>query len=215
MIKAVVFDLDGLIFNTEDVFFRATSNFLKPLGYEYEETVRRRMMGQQAHISTRILKDYYSLSLSVDEIRVEIEKAFIAILPQILKVMPGFDGLLSFLKDANLTLAVCTSSSSEYAKKLLAEHGYLEEFVFVLGGEEVENGKPAPDCYLMACQRLELPPEQVMVLEDSENGCRAAVAAGTYAVAVPSSHNEGQHYRGAKLVALTLGDPKIREALCK
>ena len=215
MIKAVLFDLDGLIFNTEDVFIRATSEFLSPLGYVYEESVRRRMMGQQAHISTRILKDHYSLSLSVDEIRAEIEKIFMTILPQILTVMPGFDELLAFLKDTNLPLAVCTSSSSEYAKKLLAGHGYLEDFQFVLGGEAVVNGKPAPDCYLMVCQRLEVLPEQVMVLEDSENGCRAAVDAGTYAVAVPSAHNDGHNYRGTRLVASTLGDPKIREALRK
>ncbi|MCH2370759.1 MAG: HAD family phosphatase [Pirellulales bacterium] len=213
MINAVVFDLDGLIFNTEEVFIRATSEFLQPLGFNYDDQVRRRMMGQQAHVSIQILKDHYGLTHSVTEIRSAIESNFIAVLPEILAVMPGFEELRIHLINNHIPMAVCTSSTSEYAKKLLEEFGYLEEFQFVLGAEEVENGKPAPDCYQLACRRLDLLPEQVMVLEDSENGCRAAVDAGTFAVAVPGSHNQGHNYSGASLVAKTLSDPRIRMAL--
>ena len=213
MLKAIIFDLDGLIFNTEDVFIKATTEFLKPFGFQYEDEVRRRMMGQQAHISTQILKDHYSLSLSVAEIRAQIDGIFMEVLPTILEVMPGFDELIKSIHDSGKPAAVCTSSTSDYATSLLAQHGYLESFAFILGGEEVPNGKPAPDCYVMACERLELPPQEVMVLEDSENGCRAAVDAGTFAVAVPGSHNEGHNYAGAKLIADTLADSSIREAL--
>ena len=213
MLKAVIFDLDGLIFNTEDVFIKATTEFLKPYGFQYEDRVRRRMMGQQAHVSTQILKEHYSLSLSVEEIRAQIDCIFMEVLPSILEVMPGFHGLIEAINESGKPAAVCTSSTSDYATSLLAQYGRLESFAFILGGEEVPKGKPAPDCYVMACERLEMAPEEVMVLEDSENGCRAAVDAGTFAVAVPGTHNDGHSYAGARFIADTLADRSIRDAL--
>ena len=213
MLEAVIFDLDGLIFNTEDVFIAATSEFLEPMGFLYEDQVRRRMMGQQAQVSTAILKSHYQLSLSVDQIRNEIDRIFLRVLPTILDVMPGFDHLIQDINDAKIPAAVCTSSTSDYARSLLEQFGFLQSFQFILGGEEVPNGKPAPDCYVMACQRLGLAPRKVMVLEDSENGLKAAVDAGAFAVAVPGSHNDGHEYQGASLIADTLTDASIREAL--
>ena len=94
MLKAVVFDLDGLIFNTEDVFIYAIERLLAPFGFQYEEGVRRQMMGQQAHVSIGILKDHYRLKGSNEEIRQQVEKEFLSALPDILQLMPGFDGLI-------------------------------------------------------------------------------------------------------------------------
>ena len=81
MIKAVVFDLDGLIFNTEDVYIRATTEYLKPRGMVFEEDVRKEMMGQQSHVSTAILKEYYGLEETVEEIRSQISYQFMKVLP--------------------------------------------------------------------------------------------------------------------------------------
>ncbi|MBA62970.1 MAG: hypothetical protein CMJ76_11450 [Planctomycetaceae bacterium] len=213
MLKAVVFDLDGLIFNTEDVFIYAIERLLAPFGFQYEEGVRRQMMGQQAHVSIGILKDHYRLKGSNEEIRQQVEKEFLSALPDILQLMPGFDGLIKSIKCNGILTAVCTSSTADYAEKLLNKFGYLDSFAFIIGSEHVENGKPMPDCYLMACEQLQLLPEEVMVLEDSENGCRAAIDANTFAVAVPGRHNEGHTYHGAALIADTLGDPEILKAL--
>ena len=79
----------------------------------------------------------------------------------------------------------------------------------------VENGKPAPDWYQMPCKRIGFSPEEVVVFEDSENGCRAAVDAGTIAIAVPGVHNAGHTYSGAALIADTLKDQRIYELLRK
>ena len=213
MIKAVVFDLDGLIFNTEDVYIRATTEYLKPRGMVFEEDVRKEMMGQQSHVSTAILKEYYGLEETVEEIRSQISYQFMKVLPEIIALMPGFEDLISRLNTAGIPAAVCTSSSSGYARSLLSEFGFLDCFDFIIGGEMVPNGKPAPDCYLMSCEKLGFEVSEVMVLEDSENGCRAAIDAGTFAVGVPSVHNEGHNYTGAAIVARTLADPAIYEAL--
>lgn len=215
MINAAVFDLDGLIFNTEDVFIEATSRFLRPFGYDYQPEVQRRMMGQQAAVSTAILKEYYSLDESVDEIRHQIEEYFNQVLPKILGLMPGFPELIAFITEERIPSAVCTSSTSDYAAELLRRFEFLDCFEFILGGELVENGKPAPDCYHMACNRIGFSPDEVVVFEDSENGCRAAVDAGTIAIAVPGVHNAGHTYSGAALIADTLKDQRIYELLRK
>lgn len=213
MIKAAVFDLDGLIFNTEDVFIEATNRFLTPFGYDYQPEVQRLMMGQQAAVATAILKEYYSLDRSVDEIRHGIEEHFIQVLPEILSLMPGFPELIVFIKEERIPAAVCTSSTSDYAADLLRQFEYLDYFEFVLGGELVENGKPAPDCYHMACNKMGFSPAEVVVFEDSENGCRAAVEAGTVAIAVPGVHNAGHTYSGAALIADTLKDQRIYDLI--
>lgn len=213
MIEAVIFDLDGLIFNTEDVFIRATDEFLRPYGLSYEDELRRTMMGQQAHVATAMLKEYYGLKVTAEEIRAGVEREFMRVLPDILCLMPGFADLIQAINKAGIPAAVCTSSSSSYANTLLDEYGYRRSFEFILGGEQVVNGKPAPDCYLMACRQLGYRPASVMVLEDSENGCRAAIDAGTFAVAVPSAHNDGHVYTGAAIIANSLADVAITQAL--
>ncbi len=88
-----------------------------------------------------------------------------------------------------------------------------QHFRFVLTSEDISRGKPDPEVYLLACQQLELSPNQIMVLEDSANGCRAAVAAGAFTVAVPNRHTAKHDFSGARFIAETLADPRIRAAL--
>ena len=144
-----------------------------------------------------------------------IRDSFIQVLPEILGLMPGFPELIAFITEERIPSAVCTSSTSDYATELLRRFDFLDCFEFILGGELVENGKPAPDCYQMACKRIGFSPEEVVVFEDSENGCRAAVDAGTIAIAVPGVHNAGHTYSGAGLIADTLKDQRIYELLRK
>jgi beta-phosphoglucomutase-like phosphatase (HAD superfamily) len=86
-------------------------------------------------------------------------------------------------------------------------------FAFTIAGNEIEHGKPAPDIYLLACEKHGVSPQHVMVLEDSQIGCRAAVAADTYVVAVPSGHSHTHQFPGAQFVADTLADERIYQAL--
>ena len=127
--------------------------------------------------------------------------------------MPGFEELLHRLKQENIPRAICTSSSVDYATNLIDRFGYLNEFELILGGDQIENGKPAPDAYLKVAELLKIDPSTMLVLEDSENGCRAAIAAGAFTVAVPASHNMGQSYENVDLIANTLSDPEILTAL--
>jgi pseudouridine 5'-phosphatase len=95
----------------------------------------------------------------------------------------------------------------------LGRFDFEPRFRFVLTSEDVRQGKPHPEIYLTAARRLGAEPARLMVLEDSENGCRAAVAAGAWAIAVPGEHSRDHDFRGARLVADSLADPRIYAAL--
>ena len=209
----VVFDLDGLIFNTEEIFLEATNQLLAPLGKKQTPEVVAQIMGQPSDVSTQILKDYHSLTDSVSEIRAKLDRYFDLVLDSILAFMPGFEELLQRLMQEDVPRAICTSSSADYATNLIDRFGYLNEFALIFGGDQIENGKPAPDAYLKVAELLEIEPTTMLVLEDSENGCLAAMAAGAFTVAVPAAHNMGQSYNNVDLLADTLADPRILTAL--
>ena len=170
-------------------------------------------MGRPSPISLNILKDYFSLEDSVNVIRAEVEELFKEYLEEMLALMPGALSLLVRLDEMNLPYAVATSSGREYATELLERFGLLERFQFILGGDDVTNGKPDPEIYLRAADQIGYLPKELLVFEDSGNGCAAAVAAGMNVVAVPNTHNAGQTYDGAYLIADTLNDPRISSIL--
>jgi beta-phosphoglucomutase-like phosphatase (HAD superfamily) len=109
--------------------------------------------------------------------------------------------------------AIATGSARRFVQNVLGRFNFAPRFDFILTSEDVVEGKPAPEIYQTAAERFGLEPRQVMVLEDSENGCRAAVAAGTFAVAVPAGHSWTHDFTGARFVAGSLADPRVYAAL--
>jgi HAD superfamily hydrolase (TIGR01509 family) len=127
--------------------------------------------------------------------------------------MPGVEPLLDELQAAQVPIAVATSGTRQYAQDVLSRLHLLQCFRFILTADDITRGKPDPEVYLLAAERLSLTPPQMMALEDSANGCRAAVAAGAFVVAVPNRHTRDHSFAGARLIADTLADPRIRRAL--
>jgi beta-phosphoglucomutase-like phosphatase (HAD superfamily) len=109
--------------------------------------------------------------------------------------------LLDALETAGVLKAIETSSGLRFVQNVLGRFDLAPRFKFILASEDVVEGKPGPEIYQTAAARFGLPPRQVMVLEDSENGCRAAVAAGTFSVAVPSGHSRRHDFTGAQITA--------------
>ena len=157
--------------------------------------------------------DAHELDSSVDELAQETDEIFATLLDERLALMPGLAGLLTDLERAGIPKAIATSSGIKFVHNVLARFQLLPRFQFVLTSEDVHRGKPHPEVYLLAASRFGLRPEEVLVLEDSQNGCRAAVAAGTIAVAVPAGHCRRHDFRGAALVADSLTDPRLHELL--
>ncbi len=212
-LQGVVFDLDGLIVNTEDLYQEVGAQLLRRHGKAFTQSLLDAMMGRPTKVALQIMIDWHQLEATVPQLEAETDELFPAILDARLEMMPGFPQLLDTLERANLPRGVATSSRLSFVSDILARLDLGGRFQFVLTAENVTHGKPDPEIYQIACARLGLEPGQVMVLEDSENGCRAAVAAGTFAVAVPGAHSQNHDFQGCRFIAQSLADPQIYQSL--
>jgi len=210
---AVVFDLDGLMFNTEALYQQVGTELLARRGKRFEAELLDRIMGRKTAVALQIMIDWHGLPDTVPLMAEESEAIFADILDTQLRCMPGLETLLEALELAGIPKAIATSSSRKFVNNVLGRFNFAPRFEFILTSEDVLEGKPHPEIYEQAAARLGLPPGQVMVLEDSENGCRAAVAAGTFAVAVPGGHSSNHDFEGAQFIAVSLSDPRIYSAL--
>ena len=143
----------------------------------------------------------------------ESNEIFLGLLTERLATMPGLLELLAALETAGIPKAIATSSGRRLTEACLAPFQLAPRFRFVLTSEDITRGKPDPEIYLLAAQRFGVPPAEMLVLEDSQNGCRAAAAAGAFTVAVPGEHSRRQDFSVANLVIESLADRRLYEVL--
>jgi HAD superfamily hydrolase (TIGR01509 family) len=207
--QAVAFDLDGLLVNTEELYQDVGTELLRRRGREFTADLLDRMMGRPQQVSLQIMIDWHGLSDTIDTLAAETREIFVSLLDTRLAPMPGAVDLLDALAAAGIPRGVATSSGPEFASEVLGRLGLLGRFAFVLTSADVVQGKPHPEIYLTAARRLAVPPERMLVLEDSHNGCRAGVAAGAVVVAVPGGHSHRHDFAGARFIASSLADARI------
>ena len=207
--RAVVFDLDGLMFNTEELYQDVGSEMLRRRGKTFDAQLLDAMMGRPASAALQLMIDYHGLTSTVPELAVETDEIFATLLDERLEQMPGLAELLDALERANIPKAIATSSGPTFVSRVLNVFALAPRFEFILTCDDIREGKPHPEIYLLAAERLGCPPSQMLVFEDSQNGCRAAVAAGATVVAVPGGHSRRHDFTGARLIADSLGDPRI------
>lgn len=213
-IKAICFDMDGLLFNTEDIFDEVGIEMLSKRGKELDYELVKRMMGQQAEAALKLFIDHYELDDTIEDLAQETDELFAKILPNKLAPLPGATELLRRLADdGTRPLALTTSSSSAGVDRIMGICDLRSHFQFQLAAEDIDQGKPHPEIYLTAAQRFGVEPQEMLVYEDSENGCRAGVAAGANVIAVPSKHGRLHSYDGSLFVAESLEDNRIHELL--
>jgi len=212
-LESVIFDMDGTIFNTELLYPQVTEEMLSRRKLKRTQELTDAMMGRPAHVAFQVLIDWHQLPDSIEQLGTESSEIFAELLTQHLDLMPGFTQLFDRIREKGHPLAVCTSASRATALELLAQFEILEHLDFVIGGDEVVRGKPHPEIYLTAAKRMQVSPHRIAVFEDSATGCKAAVDAGTFAVAVPGDHSRTHQFTGAKYIANTLADPRIYELL--
>ncbi len=208
-IKAVVFDLDGLMLNTEDVFELAGSELMFRRGLQMTDTIRHRMLGRRPDEAFQALKDLSGITDKIEDLKQETRELFAAIAEDRLTVMPGLLSLLTEIEQRQIPKAVATSSPRDYMAYLLDKFRLLNRFDVTLTAEDVTEGKPHPEIYLKAVGMLDVAPENTMVLEDSETGMLAAAAAGTFVFAVPNRHTCHGDFSRASRVVSSLADASI------
>jgi HAD superfamily hydrolase (TIGR01509 family) len=211
--RAIVFDMDGLMFNTEDVYTTAGTELLRRRGHAFTPELKNVMMGLQSRPSFEAMIRYCNLSETWQELAAESNRLFMAFLPARLAPMPGLLKLLDTLERAGIPKAIATSSSRVLVDPCLEPFDMHKRFQFVLTAEDIAQGKPHPEIYLTAARRFGVPAAEMMVLEDSQNGCLAAASAGAFTVAVPGQHSREHDFSMASLVVESLADPRLYEAI--
>ncbi|WAA10994.1 HAD family hydrolase [Fervidibacillus albus] len=185
-LELVIFDMDGLLFDTERLHFRAFQQTAEKLGFEFTFDTYLKVVGMTDEKGREILREIYgkdsaimnSFDLYHEEIERIIEKEGIP-------VKPGVKKLLDILDEKQIRRCIASSSAPEVIERNTKLTGIHDRFEFYVGGTEVKHGKPAPDIFLEAMKRADVQPEKAIVLEDSYHGLQAAVRAGLRCIVIP------------------------------
>ncbi|MDG3085751.1 HAD family phosphatase [Vibrio hannami] len=185
MIKALLFDMDGLIFDTEGLYKIAWQKAAKDQDIELTDDLYRNFIGVQDPACEQLLIDWFSEQLDIERYRTVRDSYLAELKSGQPEYKAGFKPLFTEAKQKGLKLALVTSSFLKDVKHHFENSGFLEQFDVVITAEKVENGKPAPDCYIMACEAIDVEPQHCLVLEDSNNGMLAGLNAGCQAAMIP------------------------------
>lgn len=184
--EAVVFDLDGVIIDTEHVWDAVRERLTLDWGGTYTPEAQRAMMGMSSTEWSSYMHKELGLRQSPEEINAEVVRRMLARYHEDLPLVPGAVAAVDRLAAADLRLAVASSSNRPLIDAVLAEAEIAPAFSATVSSEEVPRGKPAPDVYLEAARRLGVAPERCAAVEDSSNGLRSAHAAGMRVLAFPN-----------------------------
>ena len=182
---AVIFDMDGLLIDSEVLYRDAFIESATAMGRELPLDVFIGSIGLSGDDTRRFFADLYGPTFDFEAYRVAVRGHFAAASATRLRLKAGVEALIDALEAASLPLAVATSSGHEDVKDHLGRFGLHHRFATIVARGDYPRGKPDPAPFLTAAARLDVAPADCLVLEDSHNGVRAAAAAGTMTVMVP------------------------------
>jgi HAD superfamily hydrolase (TIGR01509 family) len=186
LIDAVVFDLDGLLLDSEQLWDQAREELARERGGRWHDRAQADMMGMSSPEWSRYMHDVIGLAERPDEIAVEVVHRMQALYEERLPLLPGATEAVRRLA-ARWPLGLASSSNRPLIDLALESSGLSSLFHATVSSEEVARGKPAPDVYLEATRRLGVIPDRAAAIEDSHNGILSAAAAGMRVVAIPNS----------------------------
>lgn len=201
-ITHVIYDMDGLLLDTESLHERVNSEIAQRYGKKFDANAKIAIAGRPTLDSAKILVEILKLPLTAEEYLIERNK-LIYPLYQTAKALPGTRELTQYLSDCNIPQAIASSSSRHHFEMKTVNHQqWLKIFEMVTLGDdpEIEQGKPSPDIFLLTAKRLNTIPENCLVFEDSIAGIKAAIAARMSVVAIPDPVFDQQLFQEADQV---------------
>ncbi len=201
--------MDGLLFDTERLYWQVGDTILQRRGHRFSAELQQRMMGRVAIEAMGEMVDFHRLDDSPQQLLDESDELYQSLLLRNLRPMRGLRRWIEVLLQSGIPFGLATSSRRKFVDMIFSDIDWRDSLTFMLTGDDVRRGKPDPEMYLTAAARLSIPPQEMLVLEDSENGCVSATAAGAIVVAVPSEHTRNQNFDGVFLIAESLLDPRL------
>lgn len=184
--RAIIFDMDGVLFDTERLCMQAWMAVAEKWGLPGMEEVFPQCIGLNSNDSRQVVFNAYGKDFDYPLFRRHAAEWFEdAINKNGVPVKPGVRELLEWLRESRYAVGLASSTKGESVRSHLSRTGLSDYFSAVITGDMVEHSKPRPDIYLLACERLNVEPEQTYAIEDSPNGIRAAHRAGMCPVMVP------------------------------
>jgi len=200
MIKALIFDMDGLMIDSERLYFQAERDIAKKYRKDVKDETLWKMMGRSPLESMKFFVEELQLPISPREALKMRNRIMREKLKSDLKSMPGLTHILDAFY-GSLELAVCTGTQKEFLDIVVNRLGIREKFAVLQTSDEVSRGKPDPEIYLAVCTKLGFHPSDCVVLEDSSNGALAGKGAGCYVIAIPSEYTCKQDFSFVDFVA--------------
>jgi len=185
-IDGIIFDMDGVIFDSELIALESWKTMGERYGLSDVEYYAKKCTGRSTKDSMKILEEAYGDKVSVTKLYGECKEVVRAIIAERgLPIKRGAVELLKWLKENGVRVGLASSTSYNTVVHQLTDAGLIEYFQIIVGGDMIENSKPRPDIYLLACEKLGVSPQRTFAVEDSYNGILAAHAAGMIPVLVP------------------------------
>ncbi len=208
-LDAVIFDMDGLLVDTETLSYRAWVALLaRDYGVTLSEADHALMVGTSGLGSWQIVRDRFNLALDLPadypKLRAARDEFYLALVNEGVTPMPGAPALVRACREAGLRLGIASSSPLAQIERIVAQLDLAALFDALASGHEVPESKPDPAIYRLACQRLGVAPEAAVAIEDSGPGVAAARAAGLRCLAVPNAYTLAHDFSGASAVVESL-----------
>lgn len=199
---AVIFDMDGVLVNSEPIHVEVEQTNFRKLGLMILEDEHKTYQGTSNYRMWKLLREKYTIEQTVEELVRMTNSMIISYLNSLetIEPMPGVIQFIRKLKTINIPLALASSSTTAVIEIILQKTGMRSYFDVVVDSQMAGSSKPEPDIFLMTAQKLGVEPEKCIVIEDSSNGIKAAKLAGMFCIAFTGPGNELQDHSQADLV---------------
>ncbi len=210
MIKLIIFDLDGVLLDSESLYKRINFQFFTDLGVEITDAEYNSFIGISGEKMWRYIKEKGNLSQSVEILRSEErERKYFGLANSNLTPNPGLTKLLNHIDTSGKPMAIASSGLMKNIDLIIEKLNVTNYFEYIVSGEMPKNGKPAPDIFLLAARYFNIPPDNCLVIEDSRNGVLAAKSAGMTCFGYINKGSGNQDLSKADQIIDELNDPKL------